>query len=383
MVAIGVPVWGYLASIALAGGIASLAVAWHRGRRPGRSATAVAVTVALVLIVAAPRPLAGGPDRDDGPQRLRTDDGHIIAYELIDAASEEGTVPLVFLHGGPGVSTRAQDVAWLAGLSRTRPVVAYDQIGAGGSSRLEDPAGYSLQRAQEDLEQFRRHLGLDRMILVGHSWGAVVAADYASHHPEHVEAIVALAPGALAQDLDVADDPSVRLRGKDRFRLMSHLLRPRELYTYALSQVDVRAAHRIADDAEMDRRYDAILRSVWPAMFCDPHLASGLPPPSSGFYAHQGAQRAHRATASPAPGVALPPTLVVKPQCDYLSWSVVDGFVDLFGAEVVYVEEAGHALHLEQRDLVTQVVEDFLAGRAPGGVLEDPKEAPRSFEGPP
>ncbi len=82
--------------------------------------------------------------------------------------------------------------------------------------------------------------------------------------------------------------------------------------------------------------------------------------------------------------VADPPaTLVVKPQCDYLSWSVVDGYVDDLAAQVAYVPGAGHAVHLEQPGDVAEVLEDFVAGRTPGGLLEAPKTVPATFRGPP
>jgi proline iminopeptidase len=373
---------GYLVSIVLAGACAALAVTLraHLGR--GHRVAVLAVTVVLTLAVAAPRPGAGGPDRVVGPSLQIVAGGHVLAYQRFDHEVASEAVPLVFLHGGPGVSTRAQDVPWLAGLSRSRTVFVYDQLGAGGSARLEDPTGYDLQRAREDLEQLRRNHGFERMILVGHSWGAVLAANYAVHHRDHVEALIALAPGALTAVPDVAGDPSVRLRGGDRVRLLTRLLRPREIYTYTLSRLDVHMAHRVAGDEEMDRRYDAILRTVWPAMFCDASLALGLPPPSGGFYANHVMQ--HTAVdAVDVPPDDPPPTLVVKPQCDYLPWSVVDGFVDLLDAHVVYVPGAGHAVHLERRESVAAVVEDFVAGRTPGGLLSTPKAVPATYEGPP
>lgn len=348
----------------------------------GRPMTIVLVIV-LLLAIAAPRPLAAGPDNDRGPSLFVGRDNNVFTYDQFNPGASDEAAPLIFLHGGPGVSTRAQDRPWLAALSRNRTVIAYDQLGAGGSSRLQDPTAYSLEGATQALEDVRASWGFDRMILVGHSWGAVVAANYAAQHTDHVEALIALAPGSLDPDAEDADDPSVRLHGRDRVRLLSRLLRPRELYTYGLASIDPVTAHRIAGDAEMDRRYDAILKAVWPAMFCEPAEAARREPPSAGFYSHQRLQRQPAVYLLESPVVDPPPTLVIKPQCDYLPWSVVDDYVTHLDAQVAYVANAGHSVHLEQREVVTELLESFLIGETPEEVLVDPRSAPSSFEGPP
>jgi pimeloyl-ACP methyl ester carboxylesterase len=379
--ALRAPSWSYLAALVLGGAGAVHVIAVRAGRGRAGQRTVAAVSVFLALLVAAPRLAATDHEPDAGPERLRTPDGHFLVYERL--GSEDGDVlPVLFLHGGPGVSTRTQDARWLQTLGRSRPVVVYDQLGAGGSSRLSDPTGYSLERARQDLEHLRLELNLDRVVLVGHSWGAVVAASYTAWRPDRVEALVALAPGTLDPEAMVIDDPSVRLAGSQRLRLLGLLLRPRELYTYALARAEPAVAHRVAGDAEMDRRYDAILRATWPAMFCDPQLADGLPSPRGGFYANLLTQR-DRAEVEQLAGLREPPpTLVLKPQCDYLPWSTVEDFVEWFGASVVHVRNAGHAVHLEQPEQVTAAVEELLEGNDPSGALDWPIRAPPSYRGP-
>jgi proline iminopeptidase len=372
----------YLAAV-LTVGIAATSLS-SRWSAPGaRRPAAIVVVSVLLLAIAAPRPFAAGPDNPRGPSLLVGADRDVFAYQIYNADPLHATTPLVFLHGGPGVSTRAQDGPWLAGLSRERTVIAYDQLGAGGSGRLPDPTGYSLEQTVQHLEQFRTSFGIDRMVLVGHSWGAVVAANYTAQHPDRVEALVALSPGSLEPGAEVADDPAVRLAGRDRVRLLSRVLRPRELYTYTLASIDPVSSHRIAGDAEMDRRYDQILEAVWPAMFCKSERAARHPPPSGGFYAHRQLQDLSTPEPTAPTGADPPRTLVVKPQCDYLSWSVVEGYVKELDAQVAYVADAGHAVHVEQRDVVADLVEGFLRGQASAAILEDPLAAPSSYQGPP
>jgi len=96
--------------------------------------------------------------------------------------------PLVLLHGGPGSThhnfhpalTRAKDFA---------RVIYYDQRGC-GLSDYRPGKGYSVDQAVEDLDRLRRALGLDRWVLLGHSYGGFLAQYYATKHPERVQGLV-------------------------------------------------------------------------------------------------------------------------------------------------------------------------------------------------
>ena len=100
-----------------------------------------------------------------------------------------GTAPVVFLHGGPGQGS--QSFAALAGpeLEPRLRMVYYDQRGSGRSERPWDGA-YSLDLLVEDIEGLRRALGVERMNLIGQSFGAVPALEYAARYPEHVQRMV-------------------------------------------------------------------------------------------------------------------------------------------------------------------------------------------------
>jgi proline iminopeptidase len=82
----------------------------------------------------------------------------------------------------------AEDLTPLA--RRNHTLLFYDQRGAGRSSLVTDSAGLDGQRFAEDLEAVRQHFGLEQVTLLGHSWGAGVAALYASRYPERVRRLV-------------------------------------------------------------------------------------------------------------------------------------------------------------------------------------------------
>src|SRR4051794_8577963 len=116
-------------------------------------------------------------------ESLRTADGRTLSYR------REGEGPLLVCHpGGPGFSSRY--FGDLAGLGESFTLILFDPRGTGGSDRPADPRAYTTEDYVADLEELREDLGLERMLLLGHSHGGVVAAAYASAHPERVDRLV-------------------------------------------------------------------------------------------------------------------------------------------------------------------------------------------------
>src|SRR6185312_15508636 len=113
-------------------------------------------------------------------ERLTTSDGRTLAYH------RSGAGPTLVCHpGGPGFSSLY--LGDLAGLGDQLELVLLDPRGTGGS----DPAaGYGIADYASDLEELREHLGLERLLLLGHSHGGVVAIEYAAGHPDRVERLI-------------------------------------------------------------------------------------------------------------------------------------------------------------------------------------------------
>lgn len=104
-----------------------------------------------------------------------------------------GRDTVVVLHGGPGLSMDyfADD---LTPLAERHALLFYDQRGTGRSTLVSDSAALDGQRFAEDLEAVRRHFGIGRLTLLGHSWGAGVAALYAARYPERVGRLLVVGP---------------------------------------------------------------------------------------------------------------------------------------------------------------------------------------------
>ncbi len=155
------------------------------------SATARAATVCFVIALAACAP---PPARTEGlfpeiePFRtgyLKVSDVHEIYYEL--SGNPEG-IPVFGLHGGPGGSSSPSSRRLMDPSKYL--IVLYDQRGAGRSRPAEELEGNDTWTLVEDIERLREHLGVERMVLFGGSWGTTLGLAYAETHPERVRALV-------------------------------------------------------------------------------------------------------------------------------------------------------------------------------------------------
>ena len=124
-----------------------------------------------------------------------------LGYETFGA---KGTaLPLIAINGGPGLSHAymMQNDLW-EGIGRNRFVVLYDQRGTGASKRLQNGASQSMDAQVADLDAVRQALGLNKVALLGDSYGGLVAMAYAAAHPEHVaKLILSDSPGPSWHDI--------------------------------------------------------------------------------------------------------------------------------------------------------------------------------------
>ena len=106
-----------------------------------------------------------------------------------------GTNPdlkVLLLHGGPGASDELYEPFDLWFPPEGIEYYYYDQLGSFRSDRPDDSSLWTLERFVDEVEQVRRALGLgpDNFVLLGQSWGGLLALEYAMHHQEHLKALV-------------------------------------------------------------------------------------------------------------------------------------------------------------------------------------------------
>lgn len=116
---------------------------------------------------------------------LSVGDGHELYYE--QCGNAQG-IPAVFLHGGPGAGF-VPDARRLFNPEKYR-LILFDQRGA-GQSRYEDYLrNNTIKALTEDVERLRNHLGIEKWLVFGASWGTARAMFYAMENPRQIQALV-------------------------------------------------------------------------------------------------------------------------------------------------------------------------------------------------
>jgi proline iminopeptidase len=119
---------------------------------------------------------------------------------LIPDGSRMREKPVAFLlHGGPGADHTSYKPTF-SPLSQMMQLVYIDHRGQGRSAR-GDPASYTLENNVTDLEALRQYLGLEQLVVIGGSYGGMVALTYASRYPDRVSHLVVYATAASSRFL--------------------------------------------------------------------------------------------------------------------------------------------------------------------------------------
>jgi proline iminopeptidase len=100
--------------------------------------------------------------------------------------------PIIILHGGPGLDQNYL-LPQMLELAKDHELIFYDQRGSGRSLDASiDPKYVTLDQFTEDLEQLRLSLGLKKFIILGHSWGGLLAMNYSVKHSANVSSLILL-----------------------------------------------------------------------------------------------------------------------------------------------------------------------------------------------
>ena len=110
------------------------------------------------------------------------DTNYKIWYRVAKSDIPDSSTPILLLHGGPGLgSDYLEPLETLAEQGRT--VIRFDQLGSGRSDRPRDLSIWTIEGCISQIDSIRDALGLDRIHLLGHSWGGMVALEYLRSRP--------------------------------------------------------------------------------------------------------------------------------------------------------------------------------------------------------
>jgi pimeloyl-ACP methyl ester carboxylesterase len=298
--------------------------------------------------------------------------GSVIAYSEYDPPQGVAVRPeaIVYLHGGPGVRQAPfdQDIYGSFAANGFR-VFLYDQAGSGLSGFLPHLRDYAVARSVADLEAIRQKIGVEKMILIGHSWGSTLAVSYMAKFPTHVAKAVFHSPGRIwrlesSEDYDFSRTDAGH-QGLPGLRLLAALF---------LRDRNPDAAEKLVPQLESEMLVVPSFRQTLGTVVCkgdfnklpndligalDGHENPGVNP-----YALQELipDTEH---AEGDPHAALRenhmPAILLYPECNYLSWGgAVDYRKTLPNLKIYYIPRAGHYIQFEQPELLKRVILTFL-----------------------
>src|SRR5437879_6393911 len=173
----------------------------------------VAVSLAGALLTA---PASDSANRSQGERRAPAVESRVPVDHSSLYAREAGRgQPIIVLHGGPDFdhSYLLPDLDRLADAFR---LIYYDQRGRGRSGDHVLPEEVTLTSDVDDIDRVRQHFRLQSSALLGHSWGTVLALEYALRHPERVSHMILMNPGpASAGDFAVLRKAYLQKLGAD------------------------------------------------------------------------------------------------------------------------------------------------------------------------
>src|SRR5687768_7450744 len=151
----------------------------------------VASVMALLFACDSKPKAADAPESNATAGRLPAGESYLdvpggkIWYKV--AGSGSGT-PVILLHGGPGFTSVY--LKSLEAIGDGRKVVRYDQLGSGNSTKISDTAMFNIPHFVAELESLRAHLGFEKVHVLGHSWGTILALEYYRAHPNRVASLI-------------------------------------------------------------------------------------------------------------------------------------------------------------------------------------------------
>ncbi|WP_392476695.1 alpha/beta fold hydrolase [Nostoc sp. C110] len=123
---------------------------------------------------------------------------------VVDGASICSKPVAFLIHGGPGADHTSFKPTFSA-LSRKLQLVYFDHRGQGRSARGSKET-YTLDNNVEDMEALRQHLGLEKIVVIGNSYGGMVALTYAVRYPQNVSHLIVIATAAHSGFLERAKE---------------------------------------------------------------------------------------------------------------------------------------------------------------------------------
>ena len=301
-----------------------------------------------------------------GTQYWKLKTGSAIGYTIIAAKGEKKSYPIIYLHGGPGGYVSDKIIQTLSPLAdEGYNVYLYDQVGSGQSARLDDITQFTVGRHIADLKEIIQNTGTQKVILIGQSWGAILAALFAADNSDNIEKIIFTSPGPVYP----VNNELLKVKAPENLHLKNPVFTNAQgnkvannIRTMAMAYCATTFGFKLSTDKEADN-FDTYLNyELNKSTVCDttkiPKQEAG-----GGYYAGIMTYKSLTTQKDPRPKIKAlnVPVLIMKGQCDNQPWGFTYEYTQLFkNHQLIVIPNAGHYIALEQPALYIQTIKDFL-----------------------
>lgn len=283
---------------------------------------------------------------------IPVEDGYKVWYRSVGGSSgKDEQIPLLLLHGGPGaLHDYLENLQALA--TETRRVIFYDQLGCGRSDQPDEPERWRIPRFVDEVGMVRRALGLERVHILGQSWGGMLAIEYTLTQPEGLVSLI-LSNTLSSMPLWIAE--ANRLRAELPSDVQATLTRHEEAGT--------------TDSEEYEQAM---------TVFYDRHVLRIQPMPDFVQRSFSGMGQVYHTMNGPSEfhvigvikdwdrtdrlGEIHVPTLIISGRYDESTPTINEVLQrGIPGSEWVVLENSSHLAHVEEPELYMETVRNFLS----------------------
>ena len=301
---------------------------------------------------------AAQPSPDEG--FITTSDNVRLFYKTVGSGAET----LVAVHGGPGNSFTSI-LPDLEPLAKNRRVIYYDQRGNGRSDLIKDDEKLSITKHIQDLETVRTHFKLDKMTLLGNSWGGLLIGYYAAAHPDRVERLIFHCPASptkvllseMGSEIQRRMDRQYNDEQRKRFRAVANLqnwLKARDprglcrefyntllaVYVFKPESMKLFKGDVCSGSEDAVRNQQLVNHLIWLSLG-DFNLLPSL-------------------------SIVRAPVLVIHGTADVIPVKSSEAWAGAMpNARLLLIKESGHIPQIEQPEIFFKAVETFLGGNFP------------------
>ncbi len=274
--------------------------------------------------------------------------GGEVWYRVV---GDGGGVPLLTLHGGPGAGHDYLES--LEPLGNERPVVFYDQLGCGRSDKPDDTSLWRIERFVHEVDEVRAALKLDRIHLLGQSWGGWLAIEYMLSRPSGIVSLTLASTSASTAEFvreanRLIDELPAAMRDALREGDRTQVFDSPE-YIGAMNEFYQRHVCRL------DPWPEAMLRTSANLEGNAVYLTMNGPNEFTVIGNLKDWDRTARL------GEIHVPTLITVGRYDEITPSCAETLhTGIAGSEIHVFERSGHCAHLEEADEYLPLLRDFL-----------------------